>query len=360
MTAARRPLAIIVGTRPEIIKMSPLVRACQRDGRPFSLIHTGQHYSYNMDRVFFEQLDLPDPHHNLEVGSGPHGAQTARMLTGLETILDKERPAGVLVQGDTNSVVAGALAAAKLHIPVGHVEAGLRSNDRSMPEEINRIVADHVSDHLFAPTEASAATLRREGIPEKRIHVTGNTIVDAVLQNRKLAERSPVLRDLGLSPQGFLLMTAHRQENVDDARRFQGILDGAKAVSRSTGLPVVYPIHPRARKMLGTLGLDAGAIRLVEPTDFLGFLQLESNARLVLSDSGGVQEETCILGVPCVTLRDNTERPETVEVGANRLGGATAEGIVAAANQALGAKASWKNPFGDGQAAARILAAMEA
>lgn len=349
-------VAVVLGTRPEIIKMSPVVRACQRRGTDFFLLHTGQHYSYEMDQVFFDQLELPRPRHKLDVGSGTHGAQTGAMLAGIEKVLQAERPGAVLVQGDTNTVLAGALAAAKMGIPVGHVEAGLRSHDRSMPEEINRVAADHVSTHLFAPTEGSARTLLAEGIPKERVFVTGNTIVDAVLQNRDLAaRRASVLADFGVEPGAYVLMTAHRQENVDDARRFQGMLDGARAVGRELGVPVVYPIHPRSRKTLADLKLDAEGVRLVNPVDFLGFLQLEANARLVLTDSGGVQEETCILGVPCVTLRDNTERPETVEVGANVLAGTRSDAILDAARGMLARPRGWPNPFGDGKSAERIL-----
>ena len=354
MSGAR--IAIVLGTRPEIIKMSPIVRACQRRGAGFLLVHTGQHYSYEMDQVFFDQLGLPKADHNLDVGSGPHGAQTGKMLSGIERILQAERPRAVLVQGDTNTVLAGALAAAKLGIPVGHVEAGLRSGDRSMPEEVNRVVADHVSDHLFTPTEGSARLLRQEGIPDSRIHVTGNTIVDAVLENRELAKsRADALKEWGVGPGRYVLMTAHRQENVDDARRFQGMLDGARAVGAELGIPVVYPIHPRARKMLADHKLDATGVTLASPLDFLGFLHAEANARLLLTDSGGVQEEACILGVPCVTLRDNTERPETVEAGGNVLAGADPARILQAARDVLARPKGWSNPFGDGRSAERIL-----
>lgn len=349
-------IAVVLGTRPEIIKMTPIVRACEARGVDFFILHTGQHYSYEMDQVFFEQLALPKAKHNLDVGSGPHGAQTGKMLAGIERILTQERPTVVLVQGDTNTVLAGALAASKLNIQVGHVEAGLRSHDRTMPEETNRIVADHVADHNFAPTEACAATLRREGIPESRIAVTGNTIVDAVLQNRELAaKRSDAMERLGLAPRGYALMTAHRQENVDDAARFQGMIEGAGRVAKELGIQVVYPIHPRARKQLEAFKLELHGVRLVEPLDFLSFLHLEANARLLLTDSGGVQEEACILGVPCVTLRDNTERPETIDAGLNMLAGTQPERIVAAARRMVNARASSDNPFGRGDAAVWIL-----
>lgn len=354
-------LAIILGTRPEIIKMSPLIRAAERAGHASTIVHTGQHYSHAMDRVFFEQLTLPEPAHNLAVGSGPHGQQTGKMLAGLERILMEEMPDAVLVQGDTNTVAAGALAAAKLRIPVGHVEAGLRSGDPGMPEEINRILADHVSTHLFAPTVGSADILRREGIPSKRIHVTGNTVVDAVNENRVLAkEHSTFLAANRVAREGYVLLTAHRQENVDDARRFRGILAGAAAVADRLDVPVIYPIHPRARKMMAEHGLDFGNVHLVEPLDYLDFLEAESNARIILTDSGGVQEEACVLRVPCVTLRDNTERPETVAVGANLLAGTDPTRILEGAEAMLHAPTDWANPFGDGDAAERILRIVEA
>lgn len=349
-------LAIILGTRPEIIKMSPILRACRDRRLDHFVLHTGQHYSYEMDRVFFEQLELADPDYNLDVGSGLHGAQTAKMLAGIENVLHERRPTEVLVQGDTNTVLAGALAASKLRIKVGHVEAGLRSFDRSMPEETNRIVADHISDHLFAPTDQSATYLRKEGLPDDRIFVTGNTIVDAVLSNREIAaRRAKPLSELGVSPRNYVLMTAHRQENVDHPERFQSMLDGANAVGKELGVPVLYPIHPRSRKMVDQLGINGGDIRLLDPLDFMTFLQAEANASLVLTDSGGVQEETCILGVPCVTLRDNTERPETIAVGANRLAGVDASRILAASRDAVSRTRNWKNPFGAGDASRRIL-----
>jgi UDP-N-acetylglucosamine 2-epimerase (non-hydrolysing) len=347
-------LSIILGTRPEIIKMSPVIRECQRQGMEYFILHTGQHYSYNMDKVFFEQLGLPEAKYNLDAGSGMHGEQTGKMLAGIEKVLMKEKPDVVLVQGDTNTVLAGALAAAKLHIKVGHVEAGLRSFDRRMPEEINRVMADHCSDYLFAPTERSRELLLKEGIEEKKIFMTGNTIVDAVFQNLELA-KSDVLNDIGLKEKEYILVTAHRVENVDDPDRFRNILNGIEMVSKELDMPAVYPIHPRSRKMMETFGFNLnGRIKLIEPVDYLNFLKLEAGAKLVLTDSGGVQEEACILGVPCVTLRDNTERPETVEVGANVLAGTDSGRILECARRMLLKDIDWKNPFGDGKAAEKI------
>jgi UDP-N-acetylglucosamine 2-epimerase (non-hydrolysing) len=349
-------IAIVLGTRPEIIKFSPVIRLFERAGVDYYVLHTGQHYSYNMDRVFFEQLELPDVKYNLDVGSGSHGWQTGRMLEGIEDVLVRDRPDVVLVEGDTNSVLAGAVAAVKLHVRVGHVEAGLRSYDRRMPEEINRVLTDHCSDLLFAPTPKAAGILSGEGIPEGKVFMVGNTIVDAVQQNLELARsKSDALRSVGVEEGVFMLATVHRQENVDDPARFSGIVNGLLKVQQEFGVPVVYPVHPRARKRLGEYGLDASGLRLVEPLDYLGFLRLESCARLVLTDSGGVQEEACVLGVPCVTLRDNTERPETLDVGSNVLAGTDANVIVECAGKMVGKRGGWVNPFGAGDSAVRIL-----
>ena len=352
--------AIILGTRPEIIKMSPIIREFERKNLDYFIIHTSQHYSYEMDRVFFEQLELPEARYNLDVGSGTHGQQTAKILAGIEQILMQEMPDAVLVQGDTNTVLAGALAASKLHIKVGHVEAGLRSYDRRMPEETNRVLTDHCSDHLFAPTEKAREILLGEGIPADSIYCTGNTIVDAVRQNVELAaERSSILDELDVEPGGYFLATAHRQENVDDPARFTGILKGLESVAEEFGMPVIYPIHPRSQKRIKEFGISTNEnIKLIDPVDFMSFLHLENNACLVLTDSGGVQEETCILGVPCVTLRDNTERPETVEVGANVLAGTEPERILDCARGMVDGEREWKNPFGDGKVGEKIRRVM--
>lgn len=347
---------IVLGTRPEIIKMSPIIRKCEEGGLDYFMVHTGQHYSYGMDRIFFEELHLPQPKYNLDVGSGSHGRQTGKMLEGIEGILANEKPDVVYVQGDTNTVLAGALAAAKLHVKVGHVEAGLRSFDRSMPEEINRVVADHVSDLLFAPTEASKQLLLKEGIPEDKIFVTGNTIVDAVLENLKIAEGSAVLDKLGVKPHAYILSTLHRQENVDDKDRLASIVKGLGLVVEEHGMPLILPAHPRTKKMLETFRLRVpDGIRLIEPIGFMDFLKAEANARLVLTDSGGVQEESCILDVPCVTLRENTERPETIEAGANVLAGHKHEDILRYARAMMKKGSGWQNPFGDGHAGKRIM-----
>lgn len=353
-------IAIVLGTRPEIIKMSPVIRECTKRDVDYFILHTGQHYTYNLDKVFFEQLELPDAKYNLDVGSGSHGAQTGTILREIENVLIQEKPDVVLVEGDTNTVLAGALAATKLHIKVGHVEAGLRSYDRTMPEEINRVLADHCSDYLFAPTEKSKQILLGEGIPTTRIVVTGNTVVDAVYQNLSICEgRTNPLHELGLVSGEYFLATAHRQENVDFKARFESIISGLERVAGAFGLPVIYPIHPRSRKMMDRFGLNSTGILFIDPVDYLSFLQLESKAKLVLTDSGGVQEETCILNVPCVTLRDNTERPETLEVGSNILAGTKAETILAATTEMLGRTVNWANPFGDGSASEKIIGVLE-
>ena len=352
----RMKVSIILGTRPEIIKFSPIICEFERLDVDFFILHSGQHYSYSLDRVFFEQLCLPGARYNLDVGSGSHGLQTGRMLIGIEEVLKRESPDVVLVQGDTNTTLAGALAAVKLHIPVGHVEAGLRSYDRSMPEEINRLIADHCSEMLFAPTENSRRILLGEGVSEDRIFVTGNTIVDALYRNLKLAEdKRDILKRLGLKEQRFFLVTVHRQENVDDKERFSKILDGLELVNRELRYPIIYPVHPRAEKRMREFNLKPEGVELIEPLDYLSFLLLESYARLVLTDSGGVQEESCILRVPCVTLRYNTERPETLEVGSNVLAGVEPDVILEKAKFMLNRKRDWPNPFGDGKAGSRIV-----
>jgi UDP-N-acetylglucosamine 2-epimerase (non-hydrolysing) len=353
--------AIVLGTRPEIIKMAPVIRELERRQRDYFILHTGQHYSYNLDRIFFEQLELPRARYNLEVGSGSHAEETGKMLIGIEKVLLEEEPQVVLVEGDTNSVLAGALAAAKLHIVVGHVEAGLRSFDRSMPEEINRVLADHLSDYLFAPTPKAREILLGEGVPEEKIFITGNTIVDAVYQNLELAkEKTDALSGLNLKPGEYLLVTLHRQENVDNQKRLATILKGLNMLASDISLPMVYPTHPRSRKRMKEFGLAPENIMLIDPMDFLSFLQIENGARLILTDSGGVQEEACILKVPCVTLRDNTERPETIDAGANVLAGASPEKILERAKEMMSKDRNWENPFGDGTAGKRIIDVLEA
>lgn len=349
-------IAIILGTRPEIIKMSPIIRELDEQSANYFIIHTGQHYSYNMDKTFFEQLQLPPARHNLEIGSGSHADQTSRMLASIEKVYLQEKPDVILVQGDTNTVLAGALAASKLHIKVGHVEAGLRSWDKGMPEEINRILTDHCSDYLFAPTPKARDILVSEGIPESTIFITGNTIVDAVYQNLEISYAyGNILESLNLQPKHYFLVTIHRSENVDDPARFNSILCTLDRFPSIYQLPVIYPIHPRSQKMMQKFHLSARNLTIIEPTDFFSFIQLEKHARLILTDSGGVQEEACILGTPSVTLRENTERPETLEVGASILAGSSPDRILRFSEIMLHRSNGWRNPFGDGKAGEQII-----
>ena len=353
--------AIVFGTRPEIIKLAPVIRALEARGISTLLIHTGQHYDYEMSRVFLEELELDGIDYHLEVGSGTQAEQTGTAMIKIEGVLMEERPDVVVVQGDTNTVLAGALASVKLGIPVAHVEAGLRSFDRTMPEEINRILADHASEVLFPPTEEARRNLEREGISEN-VYVVGNTVVDAVLQNADVAERrSDVLKRFGLEPKEYLLITAHRAENTDRRENLEKLVE----ILESLPMRVVYPMHPRTRKRLEEFGLW-GRVEAVEnmtitkPLGYLDFLKLEKNAFAILTDSGGIQEEAIILNVPCLTLRYNTERPETVEAGGNVLVGLEKERVLGYLNKLLNDSdfyermANAPNPFGDGKAGERI------
>lgn len=356
-----RAVCVVLGTRPGIVMLAPLVHELRRRDLTAFVIHTGQHYSPNMDRQFFEDLELPQPEHRLEGVSDKktHGGQTAAMLEGIERILLERRPLLCLVGGDANTNLAGALAARKLRIAVGHVEAGERSFDWRMPEEHNRVVIDHISDLLFATGERAARNLEREGI-RGRVCVTGNTIVDASLQHLEIARRkSDSLTRLGVTPGDFALLTSHREENVDVAENLRGLLQGVSEAGTAQGLPVLFLAHPRTRKRLREFGLQdwaeaLPALAIREAVGYLDFLNLLSQARLVFTDSGGVQQEACIHQVPCVTLRENTEWTETLEIGANRLAGCAPARIVAAAAEALSAPRHWPRPFGDGTAAVRI------
>jgi UDP-N-acetylglucosamine 2-epimerase (non-hydrolysing) len=349
-------LAIVVGTRPEIIKMAPVVRACIARNVPYALLHTGQHYSYEMDGVFFEELGLPTPHRNLAVGSGSQTYQIGAIVTGMEPILAELEPDVVLVEGDTNSVLAAAIAANKGGMQVGHVEAGLRSYDRGMPEELNRILTDHLSDHLFAPTDHARSILLGEGIAAERIHVCGNTVVDELMLQRARADRPGLLDRFEVAARGYALATVHRAENTNDPERLKGIADGLAETARALSVPVLAALHPRTVARLASLGMAMdGAVRVLPPLSYLDFLGLHLHALVVLTDSGGLQEEACSLQVPCVTLRDNTERPESVAVGANVLAGAEPARIVEAARAMIARPRDWPNPFGDGRSGERII-----
>lgn len=313
----------VVGARPQFIKCAPVSRELRKEHEEV-LVHTGQHYDPGMSAVFFSELHIPAPDYHLGIGSGSHGSQTGEMLARIEEILEKEDPMLVLVYGDTNSTLAGALAAAKLRIPVAHVEAGLRSFDRSMPEEINRVLTDHISDLLFCPTVTAVENLKREGVTEG-VFLVGDVMVDALMFNRTIAkESSRILEDLYLNRGHYLVLTVHRPGNTDARENLSSIIE---AVGES-GRTVVFPLHPRTRKLLHQFGLAnriPGNIRMTEPLGYLDMIRLMSDAEKILTDSGGIQKEAYLLGIPCITLRENTEWVETVEDGWNVLVGADKE-----------------------------------
>jgi UDP-GlcNAc3NAcA epimerase len=319
----------IVGARPQFIKAAVLSRELRKEHTEI-LVHTGQHYDENMSAVFFEELGIPEPEYSLRVGSGLHGAQTGAMLSAIEKVLIKEAPDWVVVYGDTNSTLAGALAAVKLHVRVAHVEAGLRSFNRAMPEEINRVLTDHISTLLFCPTQTAVNNLKTEGIIEG-VHLVGDLMFDALMWAVEKAKNRPdPLVRLKLHPGEYLLATVHRAENTDDPARLSGILQAFHSLAE----PVIWPVHPRTRKKLAEVGFVPGPhIRLIEPVGSLDMARLESAARAILTDSGGVQKEAMWLHAPCITLRDETEWVETVQVGANQLCGADPQKIISAVKE---------------------------
>lgn len=348
-------IAIILGTRPEIIKLSPIIRELQSSKQNFFVIHTNQHYSQNMDEIFFNELNLPAPKYNLKIGSGLHGDTTGKMLQSIESVLLKERPDWVIVQGDTNSVLAGALVASKLQIKIAHVEAGLRSYDRSMPEEINRIVTDHISDMLFCPTNKQSNILLKEGVPKNKIFVSGNTIVDAVYQNISLLKNHPEFTHY--QKESYFLLTTHRPSNVDNKDNLTSIINSLSAISQKYKAKIYFPIHPRTNKQLEIfkIKLDSKYFIPLEPVGYLEMLALQKNAKIIFTDSGGIQEESCILQVPSITLRCNTERPETIEVGASILTGPNKRKILSATHKQLKSTRHWPNPFGSRSSSKKIL-----
>ncbi len=348
-------ICITLGTRPEIIKLSPVIREFSRKEIDFFIVHSGQHYSANLDSLFFEELNLPKPKYNLQVGSGTHSYQTSNILSKIEPILIDEKPDVMVVQGDTNTVLSGALAASKLNIKVSHVEAGLRSFDRKMPEEINRILTDHISDLLFCPTEDSKINALKEGIDQNKIFVTGNTVVDALYQNKEFANKSKILEKLKVIEKGFFLSTIHRQENVVNKVRLKKIMNSLNSVSTYFDKKMIFPSHPRTKKLVNKLDIDTSNIEIIEPLGYLDFLHLCSKAKLIFTDSGGIQEEACIMQVPCITLRDSTERPETIDVGSNILSNISSEEIINNAKSFLSKNKTWTNPFGDGKSSEKIV-----
>lgn len=373
-------VAVVVGARPNFMKAAAVLRAMAGHGGFHTvLVHTGQHYGEEMSEVFLRELEMPVPDVNLGVGSGSHAVVTAEIMRRFEPVVLEQRPHLVLVVGDVNSTVACALVAVKLGVTVGHVEAGLRSGDRTMPEEINRIVTDAISDLLFTTESSAERNLLAEGRPQEAIHFVGNTMIDTLRRNLAKAERSGILRQLGLQgaadprPAPYAVLTLHRPSNVDDADILASILNALAQVGRE--VPIIFPVHPRTRKRLTEFGLDEYVARLdagervgltgifgIQPLGYLDFLKLLASARLVLTDSGGIQEETTILGVRCVTLRENTERPITIEEGTNVLVGQDPHRIVQASRIALraGPRRPARPPLWDGRAAERIVAALSA
>lgn len=356
----------ICGARPNFMKVAPLMRAYRRHPaiEPL-LVHTGQHYDRNMSELFFKQLGIPEPDINLGVGSASHAVQTAEIMTRFEQTVLQRKPDWVVVVGDVNSTIACALVATKLGVRVAHVEAGLRSFDRSMPEEINRLLTDAISDLLFASEPSGVENLRREGIADEKIHFVGNVMIDTLRANLEYAERSPVLEQLGLRPNAYNVATLHRPSNVDSPETFGRILDAFEQIQQD--LPIIFPIHPRTVANLKRLGLGPRIeriknLRIIEPLGYLEFLKLTAHAAVALTDSGGIQEETTILGVWCLTIRENTERPVTISHGTNRLVGTDTDRIVAAYRQCRQSRADRQRvpELWDGRAAERIAAILAA
>jgi UDP-N-acetylglucosamine 2-epimerase len=345
----------VLGARPQFIKAAPVSRVLRRHHEEL-LLHTGQHYDDAMSDLFFRQLDIAAPDLNLGVGSGRHGAQTGAMLAGIEDVAVERRPDWVLVYGDTNSTIAGALVAAKLHIPVAHVEAGLRSYDRRMPEEVNRVVADHLSALLLCPTDTAASNLASEGINEG-VHMVGDVMYDAFTQNVEVALKScTILPDLGLERRGYQLLTVHRAENVDRPAVLRAILDGVTA----SGRRVVFPVHPRTRAAMDAASIEAGDnVSVIDPVGYLEMLVLEEAAEAIVTDSGGVQKEAYFAGRPCITLRDRTEWTETLAAGWNILVGNDPRAISAAMSE-FRPEGDRPQLFGDGHAAERVVDALSA
>jgi UDP-N-acetylglucosamine 2-epimerase (non-hydrolysing) len=356
----------VVGARPNFMKVAPIVRAMKRRGCDFTplVVHTGQHYDATMSEAFIRDLDLPLPDVYLGVGSASHAAQTAAVMQSFELVVLREKPDWVVVVGDVNSTLACALVCAKLGVKVAHVEAGLRSRDRTMPEEINRLLTDHVSELLFTPSEDADRNLISEGILPARIRLVGNVMIDSLLTHLPRAQESPIGKILGLSEREYGVLTLHRPSNVDEPRTFARILGALEEIAKR--IPIIFPVHPRTRKMIADLGLherfeNASGLRLIDPLGYIDFLGLYSKAQLVLTDSGGIQEETTALGIPCLTLRENTERPITVTMGTNKIVGTDSAKIIDAAFIALsetGKKTHLIPPLWDGQTAERILYAL--
>lgn len=351
-------IASIVGVRPQFVKASVVSKELRKKHNEI-LIHTGQHYDYQMNNVFFSELNIPEPDYFLGIGSGSHGFQTGEMLKKIEEVLIKEEPELVLTYGDTNSTLAGALAASKLHIKNAHVESGLRSFDKSMPEEINRILTDHCSDLLFCPTRNAVSNLKNEGITEN-VHLTGDVMADSLLYNKKIAEtKSNILDNLGLKSKGYLLTTIHRASNTDNKENLKNIVDAFSELNET----IVFPVHPRTEKFLKEYGMYEklkSSVELVKPLGFLDFIKLMNHAKMMLTDSGGIQKEAYILKIPCITLRENTEWVETVEDGWNVLVGANKDKIIEMANGFHPSLKTHEDRFGNGNASEKIVSIIDA
>jgi len=358
-------IANIVGARPNFMKIAPIHRRMQvsENIEPF-LIHTGQHYDEKMSKTFFVELEMPEPDLYLGVGSGTHAEQTATVMVGLEKVFMEQKPDWVQVVGDVNSTIAASLAAAKLHIPVSHVESGLRSYDRNMPEEINRILTDSISNLLFVTEQSGLDNLAKEGVNPDKIHFVGNVMIDSLVEHLKKAGHSAVLQDFNLQPQNYVLVTLHRPSNVDNFENLNRILDVFEYIQKR--LPILFPMHPRTRKMIETFNLEnkvknMSNLFITEPLGYLPFLRLMSQAKIVLTDSGGIQEETTYLGIPCLTLRENTERPVTIEMGTNQLVGSETSAILKGFESAINGKLGQHKipPLWDGFTSKRIVEIFE-
>ena len=351
-------IASVVGVRPQFVKASVVSKELRKNNEE-CLIHTGQHYDYEMNKIFFEELGIPEPNYYLNVGSGLHGYQTGEMLRKLEEVLKIEKPDLVLTYGDTNSTLAGALAAAKLGIKNAHIESGLRSFDRSMPEEINRILTDHCSDILFCPTQNAVDNLGGEGIT-KNVYLTGDVMVDSLLFNKEIAEtKSSILSDLNLKKKDYLVATIHRASNTDNIENLRNIIEAFQELNEN----IVFPVHPRTEKLLKSHGLYdslSSSVKLIKPLGFFDFIKLMNHAKMILTDSGGVQKEAYILKVPCVTLRENTEWIETIKDGWNVLVGSNKDKIIEAVNTFMPSIQEHQSRFGNGSASNRIAAIINA
>lgn len=362
MRKGKRKIISVVGARPNLVKIFPLLDEIKRRSIFKSvLVHTGQHYSRDMSGVFFKDFQLPEPDIYLGIGSGTHAQQTARVMAGFEEVLIKESPDLVIVVGDVNSTMACAVTCAKLRIPVAHIEAGLRSFDRAMPEEINRIVTDSVANYLFAPSADAVSNLKKEGFKEKNIFFVGNIMIDSLVRLKKKSADSEILNTLGLKKKDYAVLTLHRPSNVDDKVAFENILDAIGEIQKR--VKVVFPVHPRTKKVLRKFGLGKRfqklkGVILTAPLGYLDFLHLMSNSKFIMTDSGGIQEETTILKIPCLTLRDNTERPITVKMGTNTIVGNDAKKITDVALSMIDTKPKEHIPlpkFWDGKTAERII-----